>query len=300
MNPCYRCGKPNPVSPTFIANYTCCKLCLRRIPAPREEIKALEQRVEALRLALQRAPFYQDATHDQLTPCDYGQSHAETLLARKSEIEQAQEVFFSDSIFTNFLKGYHQDIFDLATFEVRALTAVAQERQRTDESMHRRLQELTLRYQNFDYYEDAEWIKNYAALNRRNLLERRDKIIDEYRQLHTDDAFTANLREYAPHIYNRAVWEVKALAAAERIKETPEEYHQRHARTSWLRLKDELSIDKEAIKQSIFKELSLEVLQKELEEEFPEEFREIVHRAFQRYKEGEQEDGQPKPSPEIY
>lgn len=158
---------------------------------------------------------------------------------------------------------------------------------------------MILRYEDFPHYEDESWVENYANRNRRDLLIRRTRILNEFRQFSSDEEFITYLQEHAPHIYRRSLLELKALAVAESHKETPEEYRDRHERVAWADLENEIAAEVESIRQIVFREIKMDRLKKALEQEFPEEYREIIHQAFQRYQQGGRGDEQ-KPPPEIY
>lgn len=118
-----------------LRGYACCIRCVDSTSsdALEEAVRSLKEHIEDLQNKLQRTPFYQAIVQDDLTPDAYGDSHAEELLARRTEIEKVQDELSGDPVFLNLLRDYHRDVLDLATFEARALRSVLQEQQKKEE-----------------------------------------------------------------------------------------------------------------------------------------------------------------------
>lgn len=284
--------------------YACCIRCTDStfFEALEEAVRSLEERIEGLRRTLQQVPFYQAIVQHGLTPDAHADTHADELLARRTEIERDQEKLFGDPIFANLLRDHHRDVFDLVIFEARALEATLQKQEQIEEARRQRLQKLILRYRHFDHCEDDAWIAKYATENRSDLLLRRQEILREYHELHSDEAFIARLKEEAPHTYSRVTWEVKALAVAEQVGErveTPDEFRERHIRAARVAAEDEVATEMEGITQFVFKEVQIAKLKEILLQEVPDKYRQIVQEAVERYQQGERGNEQ-KPPPEIY
>lgn len=92
---------------------------------------------------------------------------------------------------------------------------------RRAEEVARRIIQIVLRYEHCAHYEDDSFISDHAIANREDLVRRRDAIIAEHDALIRDTDFVRGLRHQSPETYERACWEMKALAIAERLSVGP-------------------------------------------------------------------------------
>lgn len=84
-----------------------------------------------------------------------------------------------------------------------------------------RLYETALRLDLFPHYNDPIFLKKTAATYQQSLIARRDEILQGHAAFHEDRDFIAYLQERRPDLYERAIWQVKALALAEQIAAEP-------------------------------------------------------------------------------
>jgi hypothetical protein len=86
-----------------------------------------------------------------------------------------------------------------------------------------RLQSLRAQYEAFSHYNDPSWLTQYAKEHLAWLLENRDDILTECRQLHEqrlDPAYDVDLfyvHEHDHELYERIMWQARVLAIAERV-----------------------------------------------------------------------------------
>jgi hypothetical protein len=102
-------------------------------------------------------------------------------------------------------------------------------------ALKERLQSLRAQYEAFTHYNDPSWLTQYAKDHLAWLLENRDDILTECRQLHEqrlDPAYDVDLsyvHEHDHELYERIMWQARVLAIAERVcfeeRETEAEKH---------------------------------------------------------------------------
>jgi hypothetical protein len=90
-------------------------------------------------------------------------------------------------------------------------------RENAEAALQQQLQELIAQYSEFPLYEEKEFIEQYAKTHTAELVRRKDPIIRAQVKFHQDTALIERLKEQAPNIYDRACFEVRSLALAERL-----------------------------------------------------------------------------------
>jgi hypothetical protein len=86
-----------------------------------------------------------------------------------------------------------------------------------------RLQSLRAQFEPFSHYSDPTWLTKYAHEHLQWLLENRDGILAECRQLHEsrlDPAYDEDMmyvHDHDPELYERLMWQARVLAIAERL-----------------------------------------------------------------------------------
>jgi hypothetical protein len=89
------------------------------------------------------------------------------------------------------------------------------------EEVARRIIQIVLRYEHCAHYEDEDFLSDHATVNREDILRRRDAILAAHEELIRDTDVVRGLRKQSPETYERACWEMKALAIAERLSVGP-------------------------------------------------------------------------------
>lgn len=84
-----------------------------------------------------------------------------------------------------------------------------------------RMRRLAIRYREFPHYDDPTFLAGHARLHGPDLIRRRNEILSANDSLHRPIEFIELLRTVAPEIYERALWEIRALALAERFAAEP-------------------------------------------------------------------------------
>jgi hypothetical protein len=96
------------------------------------------------------------------------------------------------------------------------------EREQAEEARARWITAEGLRYKQREHLENPEWLARHAAKEMTPLLERREEILRATECYHLENEGIEILKKHSPETYERAQWEVKALAIAERLHaETP-------------------------------------------------------------------------------
>jgi hypothetical protein len=83
-----------------------------------------------------------------------------------------------------------------------------------------RLRKLSLEFANPNYSDD-EWIKKHARKYATDLLQRKSKIESAYIAFHKDSTFIQYIKDEAPEVYKRTIWQFLALTEAERVDVEP-------------------------------------------------------------------------------
>jgi len=130
-------------------------------------------------------------------------------------------------------------------------------RELREEECRKRFDMICLDYQIRDLFGDEEFLENYARKNRERLLKEGKRITDGYRVLHEKRRLVEMLKQERPEIYERAIWEMRALNLAERFdverpepkpqpvlvpkrRPSPEEVRDRMVRREQIRIQDEI------------------------------------------------------------
>jgi hypothetical protein len=79
-----------------------------------------------------------------------------------------------------------------------------------------RVSELELAYTACPHYLQSDFRENYAKKHARELIKRRDEIMENFRALHDDGEFVEFLKQSHPDLYAFAKWETVCLALAEK------------------------------------------------------------------------------------
>lgn len=111
---------------------------------------------------------------------------------------------------------------EAARQKLEAEQRAEEERQCDAEAQHEaRLYGLGLRFDLFPHYADPEFIRRIATISQKSLLDRREEILQGHFALHEDRDFITYVQERRPDLYERAIWQVKALALAEQLAAEP-------------------------------------------------------------------------------
>ena len=137
------------------------------------------------------------------------------------------------------------------------------EKQYAPRDPHERFQEqvnaLELAYTACPHYLQAEFRENYAKKHARELIQRREEIMEQYRAFHEDGEFVQFLKQAHPDLYAFAKWETVCLALAEKFeaahrddgtpinappkqKLTPEEWRAKQVKRQQVRIEDKIAL----------------------------------------------------------
>ncbi|MCC6850437.1 MAG: hypothetical protein IT294_18250 [Deltaproteobacteria bacterium] len=105
----------------------------------------------------------------------------------------------------------------------RAVEAEEDARRRAVDTRRRRenVASFVQRHEHRAHLQTPDYLERYARLHGPALLERREEILDEHAFFHRKEELVADLRQWHPDIYERCLWEVRALAIAERLSVEP-------------------------------------------------------------------------------
>ena len=107
-----------------------------------------------------------------------------------------------------------QQAEEAARHEVEAEQRAKEEAEAQREA---RLYGMTLRFDLFPHYGDDAFIRRIATISQKSLLDRREEILQGHFTLHEDREFVTYFQERRPDLYERTLWQVKALALAEQL-----------------------------------------------------------------------------------
>jgi hypothetical protein len=154
-----------------------------------------------------------------------------------------------------------------------------------------RVHALELAYEASPHFLQADYRENFAKKHARELIKRREEIMEHFRALHEDGEFVEYLKQTHPHLYAFAKWETVCLALAEKHeastrddgtpineppkkKLTPEEWRANQVRRQQVKIEDKIALAKarldslhevqQILGQYDLEDLNAEAVQKEL------------------------------------
>jgi len=139
----------------------------------------------------------------------------ESPLKGVEEIVPSKIVIFAPILLIAFLVG--AAIFDSLRARLKKLNEMLAAEQALQDEYTTRRQVLENTYEYFTHYNDPTWLERYASQKRIDLARRREAIIAAYKELHEDTKFLAHLKLTDPLLYEKATWEMQALALAEQL-----------------------------------------------------------------------------------
>jgi hypothetical protein len=122
-----------------------------------------------------------------------------------------------------------------------------------------RFEKLRHKYERRPHLERREFIEQFAAVHRSELLRQRHQILEAYSELQQDAPLVELLNREAPEIYRRAIWRIEALALAEQLdvglqlegkdtkRESPEQFRERKTRREATLIEDKIATARERI-----------------------------------------------------
>jgi hypothetical protein len=163
-----------------------------------------------------------------------------------------------------------------------------------------RVRALELAYEASPHFLHSDFRENYAKKHARELITRRELIMETYRALHDDGEFVEFLKQSHAHLYAFAKWETVCLALAEKHeastrddgtpineppkkKLTPEEWREREVRRRQVKIEDKIAFAKarleslmnvrQLLEEYDLEELNAESVEQELKDDIlvPEE-----------------------------
>ena len=199
----------------------------RREADARRIVEEMEQQARELAVATYTQVHLLDPEHRP----HYVKEHRTEIATLKDQwVEEYRDVL-ADVALRRVLEEQHPHVMPVlsARMEVLALAErlpfdeqleqAKQAEERAAQARAGRLAELILTFQEYEHYEQDEWIADYVAVHkhREALLANEDDILKRYLYFHRDTIFIDELKACSPGTYRRAMWEVRALALADKL-----------------------------------------------------------------------------------
>lgn len=157
--------------------------------------------------------------------------HRDQIATLKDQWVAEYRDVLADVALRRVLEEHHPHVMPILTarMEVLALAErlpfdeqleqAKQAEERKAQARAGRITELVLTFQEYAHYESDEWIADYVAVpkHREALLAEEDDILKRYLYFHRDQVFIDELKACSPSTYRRAMWEVRALALADKL-----------------------------------------------------------------------------------